>query len=61
VVGEDPGLLGLVPDPAHGTLGQRAGLGDAQVDTFGGIGRHSGSRARRDGSINHAHAFEREA
>ena len=39
VVGEDTGLLGLVPDPAHGPLGQRAGLGDAQVDTFGGLGR----------------------
>ena len=42
VVGEDPGLLGLVPDPAHGALGQRAGLGDAQVDAFGGLGRHAG-------------------
>src|SRR5882724_4953746 len=45
VVGEDPGLLGLVPDPAHGPLGQRAGLGDAQVDTVGGIG----VRGRRGG------------
>ena len=35
VVGEDPRLLGLVADPAHGTLGQRAGLGDAQVDAPG--------------------------
>jgi hypothetical protein len=41
VVGEDPRLLGLVPDPAHGTLGQRTRLGDAQADTSGGIDRHS--------------------
>jgi hypothetical protein len=26
-------------DPAHGALGQRSGLGDAQVDAFGGIAR----------------------
>src|SRR5437667_439960 len=32
VVGENASLLGLVPDPAHGPLGQRAGLGHAQVD-----------------------------
>jgi hypothetical protein len=38
VVGENPCLLGLVPDPAHGALPQRAGLGDAQVDSFGGHG-----------------------
>jgi hypothetical protein len=36
VVGENTSLLGLVPDPAHGTLGQRTGLGGAQVDAVGG-------------------------
>src|SRR2546425_2814068 len=45
VIGEDMGFLGLVPDPAHGTLGQRAGFGDAQVDTFGRTGAH-GSLSR---------------
>ena len=40
VVGEDAGLLGVVADPTHGVLGQRAGLGDAQVNAVGGRGRH---------------------
>jgi len=42
VVGEDPGLLGLVPDAAHGALGERPRLGDAQVDTL----RVDGSTSR---------------
>ena len=45
VVGEDTSLLGLVADSAHGALGQRPGLGDAQMDAFGGIGRHARLRS----------------
>jgi hypothetical protein len=41
VIGEDPRVLGLVPDPAHGPLGQGAGLGGTQVDPFSRLDGHS--------------------
>jgi len=41
VVGEDAGLLGVVPDPTHGALGQLAGVGDAQVNPFRSVGPHA--------------------
>ena len=41
MVGEDASLLGLVPDPAHGALGDIARLGDAQVNALGGVERQA--------------------